>query len=88
MEHTFARLATVLQGGAKLKIKHIYMDDYTATVEMEGISLDLQNKPFKNNYCWIVRFNENKKIMSVRAYLDSALVQHLFDVNTPLIENS
>jgi ketosteroid isomerase-like protein len=36
--------------------------------------------PFRNRYCWICRFDHGK-IVEVRAYLDSALVQKLIDEN-------
>jgi uncharacterized protein len=35
---------------------------------------------FDNKYCWVTRFAEDK-IVEVRAYLDSALVQRLLDEN-------
>ena len=35
---------------------------------------------FDNRYCWVIRF-ANDKIVEVRAYLDSALVQKLIDEN-------
>ena len=37
-------------------------------------------RAFDNRYCWVVRF-AGGKIVEVRAYLDSALVQRLFDEN-------
>ena len=30
---------------------------------------------FDNTYAWVLRFNEEGKVVQVRAYLDSALVQ-------------
>lgn len=35
---------------------------------------------FDNKYCWVTHFAEDK-IIEVRAYLDSAMVQRLFDEN-------
>jgi len=36
--------------------------------------------PFKNRYCWVCKF-KGTRIIEVRAYLDSALVQKLLDEN-------
>lgn len=77
---TFERLNRVLKDGVVLKVNHILVKDSTAVVEMENLSTALNGKPFNNTYAWIVRF-ENKEIVEVRAYVDSALVQRVLDEN-------
>jgi len=49
-------------------------------VELESLSTAINGTPFNNTYCWIVRF-ENKVIVEVRAYVDSALVQKVITEN-------
>ena len=78
---TFKRLDAILEEGVVLKVTQVYVDGMTAIVEMKSLSNAKSGKPFNNVYCWIVVFNEDKKITSVRAYVDSALVQQVIDEN-------
>lgn len=78
LSHTFQRLNKILKKGVELKVNHIFLDGNTAIVEMESLSTTLNDKPFNNTYCWVVRF-KNHTIVEVRAYVDSALVQKLID---------
>jgi uncharacterized protein len=78
---TFKRLNQILNEGVVLKIKHIYVDGMTAIVEMESLSTAKNGKPFDNVYCWIVDFDDNQIITTVRAYVDSALVRLVIDEN-------
>lgn len=79
---TSKRLNKLLKEGKNLlKIKHIFVDGMTAIVEMKGLSTAKNGKPFDNIYCWIVTFDENKMISSVRAYVDSAMVQKIINEN-------
>lgn len=80
ISHTFQRLNKILKEGVVLKVKNIIIHDDTAVVEMESISTALNETPFNNTYCWVVRF-ENDVIVEVRAYVDSALVQKVIDEN-------
>jgi uncharacterized protein len=80
IKSTFERLNKVLKEGVVLKVNHILVKDSTAVVEMESLSTALNGKPFNNTYSWIVRF-ENKTVVEVRAYVDSALVQRILDEN-------
>jgi ketosteroid isomerase-like protein len=81
---TFRRLHKVLKEGVILKVSHIFIDSLTpntAIVEMDSLSTANNGKPFNNVYCWIVEFNQAKRITRVRAYVDSALVQQLISEN-------
>ena len=81
---TFRRLHKILNEGVILKVRRIFIDSLTpntAIVEMESLSTAKNGKPFNNTYCWIVEFNQAKKITLVRAYVDSALVQQVIDEN-------
>ena len=82
LDHTFVRLKKLLKGGPVLKVSNILITEDTtiAIVEMIQLSYSINDKPFNNTYCWIVKF-ENEIIVHVRAYLDSALVQALVNEN-------
>ena len=78
--HTFARLNKILQGGVVMKIHNILVIDSIAVVEMSQLSQGINHKPFNNTYCWIVEF-KGEIIVSVKAYLDSALVAQFVNEN-------
>ena len=82
IQSTFHRLNKVLKDGVRLRVTNIITADDTAVVELEALSTALNGAPFRNRYCWICRF-DNEKIVEVRADLDSALVQKLLDENEP-----
>jgi hypothetical protein len=79
---TFRRLKAVLKEGVLLRVTDVLACGNTAAVELEALSTAKNGVPFRNRYCWICRF-EKEKIVEVRAYLDSALVQKLLDENEP-----
>lgn len=78
---TFRRLNRLLKEGVLIKVANIFVEDATAIVEMQALSTQKNNKPFNNEYCWIVKFNETGIITNVRAYLDSTLVKELIENN-------
>ena len=82
LDHTFVRLKKLLKRGPVLKVSNILITEDTtiAIVEMIQLSYSINDKPFNNTYCWLVKF-ENEVIVHVRAYLDSALVQALVNEN-------
>ena len=79
-DHTFRRLDRVLKDGVRLRVTSVLVSGSTAVVELVAISTANNGLPFHNQYCWICRFEEGK-IVEVRAYLDSALVQKIIDEN-------
>ena len=83
--HTFKRLNTILKDGVLLRVTHILVSKNTAAVELEALSTALNSEPFHNRYCWICRF-DHCRIVEVRAYLDSALVQKLITDNEPALK--
>jgi uncharacterized protein len=80
IQKTFSRLNRVLKDGVRLRVTNIITASDMAVVELEALSTALNGIPFRNRYCWICRFDQGK-IVEVRAYLDSALVQKLLDEN-------
>jgi uncharacterized protein len=79
-EGTFARLDKVLPRGAQLHVEHVIVEDDEAAVELRSLATAKNGMRFDNHYCWIVHFR-SALIVSVRAYLDSALVARLFEEN-------
>ena len=79
-QHTFAKLHKVLPGGAQLHVTSLITSGDWAVVELQSMAVAKNGLRFDNRYCWVVRF-AGGKIVEVRAYLDSALVQRLFDEN-------
>jgi len=77
---TFARLNAILPGGTQLRVQHVFTDGKWAIVELRSMATAKSGMRFDNRYCWVMRF-EDAVIVEVRAYLDSALVQKLFDEN-------
>ncbi len=80
IKSTFERLNRVLKDKIRLRVTDVHACGETAVVELEALSEALNGRPFDNRYCWVVFFSNNK-IVRVRAYLDSALVQKLIEEN-------
>jgi ketosteroid isomerase-like protein len=78
--HTFVRLNEVLSGGTQLRVQAVHISGDWAIVELRSMATARNGMRFDNRYCWVVRF-ENGLIVEVRAYLDSMMVQRLFDEN-------
>ena len=79
-EHTFRKLEKVLPDGAQLHVTSVIASGDWAVVELQSLAIAKNGLRFDNRYCWVIRFASGK-IVEVRAYLDSALVQRLFDEN-------
>ncbi len=77
---TFAKLAQVLPQGAQLQVEHLIVKDDQAVVELRSLATAKNGMRFDNRYCWIVVF-AGDRIVRVRAYLDSAMVDQLFEEN-------
>jgi uncharacterized protein len=48
-----------------------------AVAEWHGRATSIADGPYDNDYCWVIRVAEDR-IVEVRAYFDSALVEELF----------
>ena len=80
IEGTFAKLAQVLPQGAELHTEHVIVQDDQAVVELHSLATAKNGMRFDNRYCWVVYF-QDRVIVRVRAYLDSAMVARLFEEN-------
>jgi ketosteroid isomerase-like protein len=77
----FKRLGKILKDDVRLEIAAIYLDGNTATVELKSCMTANNGLPYNNCYCWIVHFNDDKKIIAITAYLDSALLAQVIAAN-------
>ena len=77
---TFSKLGKVLSGGAQLRVTNVIAAGEIAVVELVSQASARNGMRFDNHYCWLVRF-QDRRIVEVRAYLDSALVAELFRQN-------
>jgi len=80
IEGTFAKLGRVLPQGAQLHVEHLLVKDDQAVIELRSLATAKHGMRFDNYYCWVVYFKD-EVIVKVRAYLDSAMVSHLFTEN-------
>jgi uncharacterized protein len=77
---TFDKLSKVLPNGTQLHVANAMVCGNWAIVELASLATAKNGMRFDNKYCWLCRF-ENSQFVEVRAYLDSAMVQRLFDEN-------
>ena len=80
IEGTFAKLGRVLPQGTQLHLEHLLVKDDEAVVELRSLATAKNGMRFDNRYCWVVYFKD-EMILTVRAYLDSAMVARLFEEN-------
>ena len=80
LAHTFQKLGKVLPQGTQLHVTNVLVSGDWAIVELASLATAKNGLRFDNKYCWVIRF-VGGKIVEVRAYLDSAMVQRLFDQN-------
>lgn len=77
---TFTKLEKVLPQGMGLRVINVLVAGNWAIVELSSLATARNGLRFDNHNCWLTRFSQGK-IVEVRAYLDSAMVQRLFDEN-------
>ena len=80
IEGTFAKLSQVLPHGAQLYVEDLIVKDDEAVIELHSLATAKNGMRFDNRYCWVVYFRD-RRIVRVRAYLDSAMVARLFEEN-------
>ena len=77
IEATYERLATVLKEPVRPHVRRIIAEGDLAVVEWHGHAISIIDRPYDNDYCWVIRVAGNR-IVEVTAYLDGALVEELF----------
>jgi ketosteroid isomerase-like protein len=58
-------------------VRRIIVEGDLAVVEWRGQGTSIVDRPYDNDYCWIMRV-AGDQIVEVTAYLDGALVEELF----------
>jgi hypothetical protein len=82
---TLDKLAQVLPKGPQLRVVDLIICESWVVVELRSEAVAKNGMRFDNRYCWLARF-VGPTIVEVRVYLDSALVQRLFDQNGALAD--
>lgn len=77
-KRTFQRLDKLMQGSVQLNVQHLHFAGDTVIAELASAATTRDGQPFDNVYCWVCRFVDDR-IVEVRAYIDSALVQATID---------
>ncbi len=80
LQTVIGRLNKVVQPGWRMHILATYIDGDIMVIEMRGEVKALNGSDYNNEYCWILKF-VNDKIVETTAYYDSLLV------NKTLTEN-
>ncbi|KAF7177656.1 hypothetical protein CNMCM7691_006017 [Aspergillus felis] len=66
----------------KLQIENIISDGRQAAVELKAVDTMCKNGlQFTNEYTWVCEFNEENKIIKIRAYMDTDLVSRAIREN-------
>lgn len=77
LDATYERLAAVLKEPVRPRVRRITAEDDLAVVEWHGHATSIDDRPYDNDYCWVIRV-AGDRIVEVTAYLDGALVEELF----------
>jgi len=75
------RLNNHILPGWTMDIKANYTVNNVFIIEMVGSARTKSEKDYNNEYCWILKFNDNSKITNLTAYYDSLLVNKILNEN-------
>lgn len=65
-------LSSTWAGPLHLVVQNIIVDGNQAAVELKAVDTTTKSgDPFPNEYTWVLGFNDNGKIATVRAYMDT-----------------
>ena len=81
-KHTSARLNPRMESPLALKLTNCIVSGQQAAVELSATAQQKSGKPFDNKYCWVVHYDDEGVIKSVRAYLDGILVNQAINENS------
>ncbi len=80
---TSARLAPHLRAALALEVVDVFVSGDRAVVELIGEAEQIDGQPYRNEYCWIVRFDSDGRIAQVRSYMDSVAVTRAMAAGGP-----
>ncbi|KAJ7704851.1 hypothetical protein B0H17DRAFT_974280 [Mycena rosella] len=76
-------LAGLTGDGLKMTVSSLDIVGNKAIVEAYGEATQANGRPYNNRYAWFLIFSEETgKIVEIREYLDTALVQEVNQTNT------
>ena len=76
LDASYERLGPILKDPVVPRVRRILAEGDVAVVEWHGRGTSVADKPYDNDYCWIIRV-EGDRIVEVRAYFDGGLVEEL-----------
>ncbi|KAL5610553.1 hypothetical protein FOBRF1_006670 [Fusarium oxysporum] len=75
-------LSSTWAGPLHLVVQNIIIEGNQAAVELKAVDTKIKSgDPFPNEYTWVLGFNDNSKIATVRAYMDTDLVTRVIEKN-------
>ncbi|KAI9688968.1 MAG: hypothetical protein M1822_000705 [Bathelium mastoideum] len=81
----FARISAVMKEDEPFRLDVVNVaggsSDAWAVTELKARGVCKNGLVYGNRYAWVHRWNEERKIVEVRAYLDSALVKQALEEN-------
>ena len=72
------QLSQCIQKGATISVLESFSVNNALILELEGNMTTLSGKPYNNQYCWIIKTEQNK-IVSITAYLDTLLLERVME---------
>ncbi|KAH8819707.1 hypothetical protein F5884DRAFT_849015 [Xylogone sp. PMI_703] len=82
--NTVGKLYQVLEGPLKFKVRSLIVggdNGEWTTLELQAQGRTKNGKDFNHEYALVMQWNEEGKIVYVRDYLDSALLNRIFEEN-------
>jgi ketosteroid isomerase-like protein len=70
------RMNPKLREPIRPNVRRIIVDDDTAVVEFHGHATSIAGRPYDNDYCWVIRVDDDR-IVEITAYLDGAMLDDL-----------
>jgi ketosteroid isomerase-like protein len=77
----FDRLVSLMCEGLRLDVEHVLVDGTWAVVELRSDATTKTGERFENRVCWVIRFDRKGLVAQVREYLDSELVNRVFEAS-------
>ncbi|MCB1745004.1 MAG: nuclear transport factor 2 family protein [Gammaproteobacteria bacterium] len=78
VDNALKPLSALLDGAIEPRIVNVLADGDHVVLQWDGHGRMKSGRPYANRYCWVMRFAQDK-IIEGTAYLDTALVDALFE---------
>lgn len=73
--------ASLDSSGSTTTVHGIYGDGAHVVIEHTGSNQTPDGRRYDNNYCWVLEFDTEGKIVALREYMDTQLVTEIFDIS-------